>query len=116
MSLEFSTAMLQKEHRLFCIRILCIGNTNFLLPQNGLAVFTPRPLLQVQDPEVFENKTFYNYMNALILLSSALVATCWAAMMFYGRSGYVEATKKIVETQRYIEQEYSKLNYSFDNQ
>jgi len=39
----------------------------------------------------------------------ALVATCWAAMMFYGRSGYVEATKKIVETQRYIEQELREI-------
>jgi len=37
--------------------------------------------------------------------SGALVATCWAAMMYYGRNGYVETTKKMVETQRYIEKE-----------
>jgi sphinganine-1-phosphate aldolase len=34
-----------------------------------------------------------------------LIATCWASMMYYGRAGYVEATKKIVETQRYIDRE-----------
>ena len=79
-------------------------------------VFTPLPILQEHDLEVFLNRSLYNDMNAICLLPSGIVATCWAAMMFYGRSGYVEATKKIVETQRYIEQEYSKLNYSFDNQ
>nr|CAG4648625.1 EOG090X051L [Polyphemus pediculus] len=38
-----------------------------------------------------------------------LIATCWAAMMYYGRSGYVEATKKIVETQRFIENELRQI-------
>nr|CAG4634753.1 EOG090X051L [Alona affinis] len=32
-----------------------------------------------------------------------LIAACWASMMFYGESGYVEATKKIVAIHRYIE-------------
>nr|CAH0112481.1 unnamed protein product [Daphnia galeata] len=32
-----------------------------------------------------------------------LIAACWASMMYYGRNGYVEATKKITETHRYIE-------------
>nr|CAG4642477.1 EOG090X051L [Evadne anonyx] len=45
--------------------------------------------------------------------AGALVATCWAAMMYYGRSGYVEATKKIAETQRYIEHEYTTINFQF---
>nr|CAG4646217.1 EOG090X051L [Macrothrix elegans] len=32
-----------------------------------------------------------------------LIAVCWATMMYYGRKGYVEATKRIVETHRFIE-------------
>jgi len=41
--------------------------------------------------------------------AGALVATCWAAMMFYGRDGYVQATKRIVETQLYLEQELRQI-------
>merc|ERR1740128_1583561 len=39
----------------------------------------------------------------------AIIATCWASMMYYGRKGYVEATKKIVETHHYIEQELRQI-------
>nr|CAG4636968.1 EOG090X051L [Ceriodaphnia reticulata] len=38
-----------------------------------------------------------------------LIAACWASMMYYGRSGYVEATKKIAETHRFIEKGHQKL-------
>ncbi|KAJ3059502.1 Sphingosine-1-phosphate lyase 1 [Rhizoclosmatium hyalinum] len=32
----------------------------------------------------------------------ALVAGCWAAMMYFGESGYVETTRQIIETARLI--------------
>lgn len=39
-----------------------------------------------------------------------LIAACWASMMYYGRSGYVEATKKIAETHRFIERGLRQIN------
>ena len=53
----------------------------------------------------FFNAALHNGINNNVYISLALVATCWAAMMYYGRNGYVETTKKMVETQRYIEKE-----------
>lgn len=37
----------------------------------------------------------------------ALIATCWAAMMFHGQDGYIKATDKIIKTTKYIKQELS---------
>lgn len=37
----------------------------------------------------------------------ALIATCWAALMFHGLEGYVEATDKIIKTTRFIRKELS---------
>jgi glutamate/tyrosine decarboxylase-like PLP-dependent enzyme len=34
---------------------------------------------------------------------TGIIAACWATMMYFGLEGYVDATKKIVETTRYIE-------------
>jgi hypothetical protein len=34
-------------------------------------------------------------------------------MMYYGRNGYVEATKKITETHRYIEKGQAIFKFSF---
>lgn len=31
------------------------------------------------------------------------IATCWAAMMYYGGNGYVDNTRKVISTSRYIE-------------
>lgn len=36
-------------------------------------------------------------------MTIGLIAACWASMLYYGESGYVEATKKIVQVHRYIE-------------
>ena len=38
----------------------------------------------------------------LITFFLGLIAICWASMMYYGKSGYIEATKKVVETHRFI--------------
>nr|CAG4644750.1 EOG090X051L [Leptodora kindtii] len=40
----------------------------------------------------------------------ALIATCWAALMYYGRDGYVKATKRLCETHRFIEQGLRNIN------
>ena len=37
--------------------------------------------------------------------SGAVIASCWAAMMYFGEAGYVESTRKIVSTTRYIAKE-----------
>jgi len=39
----------------------------------------------------------------------ALIAGCWAAMLFMGEEGYVKTTKKIVSTAREIASEYAFL-------
>ncbi|KAK2160004.1 hypothetical protein LSH36_142g07003 [Paralvinella palmiformis] len=41
--------------------------------------------------------------------AGAIIAACWATMMYMGEEGYVEATRKIVKTIRYIEQELRKM-------
>lgn len=33
-------------------------------------------------------------------------AACWAALMHFGESGYVEATKQIIKTSRFLKSEY----------
>jgi sphinganine-1-phosphate aldolase len=37
--------------------------------------------------------------------AGGVIASCWATMLSFGYEGYVEATKKVVGTARYIEQE-----------
>lgn len=37
----------------------------------------------------------------------ALIATCWAAMMFHGSEGYIKATDKIIKTTKWIRKELS---------
>ncbi|XP_024944855.1 sphingosine-1-phosphate lyase isoform X2 [Cephus cinctus] len=45
--------------------------------------------------------------------AGGIIAACWAAMMYFGHDGYVQATKKIIETTKYIEQELRKLDCIF---
>lgn len=33
-------------------------------------------------------------------------AACWAALMYFGENGYVEATKQIIKTTRFLKAEY----------
>lgn len=44
----------------------------------------------------------YHLENKRILFL-AVIATCWATMLYFGRDGYIEATKKIVAASKYIE-------------
>lgn len=37
------------------------------------------------------------------------IATCWATLMYFGKEGYLEATKKIIETRKYIEERLRKI-------
>lgn len=39
----------------------------------------------------------------------ALIATCWAAMMYHGHDGYVQATNDIIKTTRLIKKELSNV-------
>ncbi|CAH8636447.1 unnamed protein product [Heterobilharzia americana] len=41
--------------------------------------------------------------------SGALIATCWASMMYHGENGYCESTKRIISTTRYIANELQKI-------
>ena len=36
--------------------------------------------------------------------AGAIIAACWATMMYMGEEGYVESTKKIISTTKYIEE------------
>ncbi|CAG2102045.1 unnamed protein product [Medioppia subpectinata] len=40
----------------------------------------------------------------------ANIANCWATLLHFGFEGYVESTKKIMRTQRYLKAEMSKLD------
>ncbi|MBN3311939.1 SGPL1 lyase, partial [Atractosteus spatula] len=42
-----------------------------------------------------------------------IIAACWATMMHMGESGYVEATKKIIKTARFIDAEIRKIDGVF---
>jgi len=42
--------------------------------------------------------------------SGAIIATCWATLMYYGKSGYVEATRKVITTTRYMSEEIKKID------
>lgn len=37
--------------------------------------------------------------------AGGIIATCWATLMHFGLDGYLEATKAIIKTTKYIENE-----------
>jgi len=41
--------------------------------------------------------------------AGGITAACWASLVYHGRSGYVDSTRKIVNTTRYITNELSKI-------
>ncbi|XP_053976803.1 sphingosine-1-phosphate lyase [Hylaeus volcanicus] len=45
--------------------------------------------------------------------AGGIIASCWAALMYFGYNGYVEATQKIINTTRYIEQKLRKMDGIF---
>ncbi|XP_060710242.1 sphingosine-1-phosphate lyase 1 isoform X2 [Hemiscyllium ocellatum] len=42
-----------------------------------------------------------------------IIAACWATMMYMGEDGYVKATKKIIDTARYVEAQLKKIKEIF---
>ncbi|KAJ8681783.1 hypothetical protein QAD02_017575 [Eretmocerus hayati] len=42
--------------------------------------------------------------------AGGLIAACWATMMYYGFDGYVEATRKVIDTAKFIEQELRQMD------
>ncbi|KAL9919581.1 sphingosine-1-phosphate lyase isoform 1-T4 [Glossina fuscipes fuscipes] len=45
--------------------------------------------------------------------AGGIIAACWATMMSYGHNGYLEATKRILDTARYIERGLRKIDGIF---
>lgn len=45
--------------------------------------------------------------------AGAVVAACWAALMYMGKSGYINATRKVIETTRKIEAALLEVNDIF---
>ncbi|CAK9824876.1 Sphingosine-1-phosphate lyase [Anthophora retusa] len=45
--------------------------------------------------------------------AGGIIASCWASLMYFGYDGYLESTKKIIETTKYIEQRLRKLDGIF---
>ncbi|KAI5747317.1 hypothetical protein M8J77_013437 [Diaphorina citri] len=45
--------------------------------------------------------------------SGGIIATCWAAMMYFGFEGYVNTTRSIIETVKYIEKELRSMDGLF---
>ena len=42
--------------------------------------------------------------------AGGIVAACWAALISYGHQGYIDATKKILNTTKYIAKELEKID------
>ncbi|KDR14164.1 sphingosine-1-phosphate lyase [Zootermopsis nevadensis] len=45
--------------------------------------------------------------------AGGIIAACWATLMYFGLEGYVDATKKIVQTTKYIEKGLRKMDGIF---
>lgn len=45
--------------------------------------------------------------------AGGVIATCWAAMLYHGREGYVDATSRIMKVTRYLKEEISKIDSVF---
>ncbi|XP_012062909.1 PREDICTED: sphingosine-1-phosphate lyase [Atta cephalotes] len=45
--------------------------------------------------------------------AGGIIATCWATLLYYGFDEYVESTKKIIETTRYIERKLREMDGIF---
>ena len=106
--------MHQKGLQSSYIRSPNTANPSFSLLRNGLVVSMLLLLLQDLVLEVFYYSTLIIYIDCSnLFLILGLIAACWATMMYYGRTGYVEATKKIVQTQKFIENGYDGFLFPF---
>ncbi|KAL2714541.1 sphingosine-1-phosphate lyase isoform X1 [Vespula squamosa] len=45
--------------------------------------------------------------------SGGIIASCWATLIYFGYEGYMEATKKIIQTMKYIEKELREIDGIF---
>ncbi|XP_050484374.1 sphingosine-1-phosphate lyase isoform X3 [Bombus huntii] len=45
--------------------------------------------------------------------AGGIIATCWATLLYFGYNEYIESTRKIIETTKYIEQRLRKLDGIF---
>ncbi|XP_011497779.1 PREDICTED: sphingosine-1-phosphate lyase [Ceratosolen solmsi marchali] len=42
--------------------------------------------------------------------AGGIIAACWATLLYFGHEGYVQSTKKVIDTTRFIEQELRKMD------
>ena len=45
--------------------------------------------------------------------AGAIIAACWATLVYFGEDGYVDSTKKIISTTRKIVQGYNYFHYVY---
>lgn len=45
--------------------------------------------------------------------AGGIIAACWATLMYFGYDGYLDATRKIIETTKYIERELRRMDGIF---
>lgn len=108
--LFISMAMRRRDHHYCYIARKNSSNINCSHMQTGPVVSMLPQLLLDLDQEVcdkFCTGSYHLYENhykyRVCLKSKVLIAGCWASMLHFGFDGYVKATKKIIETTRYIE-------------
>merc|ERR1712179_662270 len=42
--------------------------------------------------------------------AGGIIAACWASLVYHGREGYVDSTRKIIQTTRYIAEKLEKID------
>ncbi|XP_018354616.1 PREDICTED: sphingosine-1-phosphate lyase isoform X1 [Trachymyrmex septentrionalis] len=77
---------------------------------------------------LYRNKTYRHYQYSITTdwpggiygsptisgsRAGGIIATCWATLLYYGFDEYVESTKKIIETTRYIERKLREMDGIF---
>lgn len=45
--------------------------------------------------------------------AGGVIATCWASMLFHGREGYIDSTRRIMKVTKYLKDEISKIDDIF---
>jgi len=48
--------------------------------------------------------TYFRCMFVVGSRPGAIIAACWATMVYHGESGYIQTTKEIIDVARYIKQ------------
>ena len=52
---------------------------------------------------VHYDKLFYCMILLLGSRAGAIIAACWASLLYMGEDGYIDSTRRIIQTTRHIE-------------